>query len=173
MEYNTELLKEMIPWLVPVVVALIAIGLVMRLIGRVRNRMTRLRPQDARAIGHLANALLGLLVAVIMLTLLEVLEVPLGNVWTAVSTVLALVAIGFFAVWSVLSHLTAALVLFFQRPFRIGDTLQLADDDYRGDVVKKGMFFTTVRDADGGHSHIPNNLLFQRRFRVGPAKSAD
>jgi len=73
-------------------------------------------------------------------------------------------------VWSILSHMTAAVVILLQRPFRTGDRLQLADDEYVGRVVNTGLFYTMVEDDEGGHSMIPNNLLFQRRFRINPPR---
>ena len=163
---NAEQLKDMVPVLLPIVVALVVVTLVLSLIRRVRRQIIAKRPQHVREIHLLSNIVLWSAMVIILLTLLEALEVPLGNVWTAVSTMMALVAIGFVAVWSILSHMTASLVLFFQRPFRPGEYLQLADDAYSGKVTKTGLFYTVVEDADGGRSQIPNNILFQRRFRV-------
>lgn len=166
MVYNEEILNEWIPVLLPIVIALLAISLVLALTGRMRRRFADKHPRHLKEVYGIANVLRSILILIIALTLLESLEVPLGNVWTAVSTMLALVAIGFFAVWSILSHMTAALVLFLQRPFREGEILQLGDESYSGKVIQKGLFFTTVLDDEGGRSQIPNNLLFQRRFRI-------
>lgn len=166
MSETMEAMNEWLPALIPLVLALVAISLVFGLFRRLRQRLTGKRPQHEREIRLVTRLLSNLVAVIIVLVLLEVLNVPLGNVWTAVSTVIALVAIGFFAVWSILSHLTAAVVLMLQRPFRPGDMLQFGDEEYRGKVIQTGAFFTRVEDADGGHSQIPNNLLFQKRFRV-------
>jgi small-conductance mechanosensitive channel len=50
--------------------------------------------------------------------------------------------------------------------YSAGQYLQLGDEDYYGKIIRTGMFFTTVEDPDNGHSRIPNNILFQKRFRV-------
>jgi small-conductance mechanosensitive channel len=170
MSLDIEFLKQLVPVAIPILVGLLALAIVVSSVGRVRHRVTRKRPQYVREIRMVSNLILGLLAFMVIMGTLEALNVPLGNVWTAISTVLALVAIGFFAVWSILSHMTAAVVLFFQRPFRTGDYLQFGDEAYAGRVVNTGLFFTTVEDADGGRSQIPNNLLFQRRFRVTAEK---
>ena len=159
-----------IPILIPLAVTLVALGILNSLTRRVRRRLTVLRPRHNREIRIVSNLILGIATFIILMAFLEAVNVPLGNVWTAISTLLALVAIGFFAVWSILSHMTAAVVLFLQRPFRIGDYLQFADETYSGKVVRTGLFFTQLEDADGGRSQIPNNLLFQRRFRVSEEK---
>lgn len=167
MEILTENLSDFMP-VVLIVAALLVLFIGTGFVRRVRNRLGRKRPQNIKEINVVANMVNGLFAVVVILLLLQALNVPLGNVWTAVSAVFALVAIGFFAVWSILSHMTAAIVIFFQRPFRTGEYLQFADESYTGRVQKTGLFFTTIEDDDGGFSQIPNNLLFQRRFRVTP-----
>lgn len=173
MEYNLDALRDFLPVLIPVAIALVVALAVVAVIRRIQGRIVARRPQQEKEICLVTAIIRNLLLVIIFLTLLEAVNVPLGNLWTAVSTVIALVAIGFFAVWSVLSHMTAAVVLFFQRPFRPGDNLQLADDNYEGQVIRTGLFYTLVRDAEGGHSQIPNNILFQRRFRVTKPSVSD
>ena len=169
---NQEQLKELIPILLPLAVALLVMLVVMAVIRRIRNRLVGLRPQHQREIRLTSKVITFAALVVIVMATLESLNVPLGNIWTAVSTVLALVAIGFVAVWSILSHMTASVVILLQRPFRSGDNLQLADDEYVGTVLKTGLFYTHVQDSEGGVSLIPNNILFQRRFRITPPKPA-
>jgi len=163
---NQEQIKELLPVMLPIAVALLVLVLVMAVIRRIRSRLISLRPQHQREIRMTFKVVTFTAFVIIVMATLESLNVPLGNVWTAVSTVLALVAIGFVAVWSILSHMTASLVILLQRPFRTGDNLQLGDEEYVGQVIKTGLFYTHVRDSEGGVSLIPNNILFQKRFRV-------
>lgn len=166
MDYSADMIRDLAPYIIPLAVALVVVTLVIGVNRRVRGRIIARRPQHRREVTLVANIIQWTLLVIILMTMLEALNVPLGNVWTAISTVIALVAIGFFAVWSLLSHMTASVVLFFQRPFRVGEFIQFADEDYCGRVVKTGLFYTLVEDTDGGRSQIPNNLLFQKRFRV-------
>jgi len=174
MEDSLKPLMELIPVLLPLAVALVAALVIVALSRRLRGRITRKRPQQEREIRLVVAVLRNLILLIVFLGLLEAINVPLGNLWTAISTIIALVAIGFFAVWSVLSHMTAAVILFLQRPFRQGQQLQLGDEDYAGIVVKVGLFYTVVEDSERGRSLIPNNLLFQKRFRVtSPGEDSD
>ncbi len=75
---------------------------------------------------------------------------------------LALLGIGFVAVWSILSNVLCTLLLLTVRPFRIGDELELAPDPLRGRVVDLNLFFTTLQAPDGRLVQLPNNLFFQR-----------
>ncbi len=165
---NQETLRELMPVLLPLAVALLVLILVMAVVRRIRARLIGLRPQHEREIRMTSKAVTFVAFVIIVMATLESLNVPLGNVWTAVSTILALVAIGFVAVWSILSHMTASVVILLQRPFHAGDRLQLGDEEYVGTVLKTTLFYTHVRDSEGGVSLIPNNILFQKRFRVTP-----
>ncbi len=84
--------------------------------------------------------------------------------------VLALIAIGFFAVWSTLSNVLCSLFLLTVRPFHMGDEVELLPDPVRGRVTDLNLFFTTLATDDGRLVQIPNNLFFQRvavRRRAG------
>lgn len=82
--------------------------------------------------------------------------------FAALGGLLALVGIGFVAVWSILSNVLCTLLLLTLRPFRVGDELELVPDPLRGRVVDLNLFFTTLQAADGRLIQLPNNLFFQR-----------
>jgi len=101
------------------------------------------------------------LLAASLLLLLQVMGV-LRSVVAAVTGVLALVSIGFVAVWSVLSNTLCSLILMITRPFRIGDTISFPPDDIRGRVVNFNLLFTTMETENGMLLQVPNNTFFQR-----------
>lgn len=102
-----------------------------------------------------------LLSAASLLLVLQVMGV-LGSVVTAVTGVLALVSIGFVAVWSVLSNTLCSLILMITRPFRMGDTIAFPPDQICGKVVNFNLLFTTMETEDGFLLQVPNNTFFQR-----------
>lgn len=53
--------------------------------------------------------------------ILSVLGFEIGGLWAMLSTVLGHVAIGFVAVWSILSHTSATMLILFLHPFQMGD----------------------------------------------------
>ena len=87
------------------------------------------------------------------------------NVWASVTAVLAMVAVGFVAVWSVLSNAFCSVVLMIVRPFNVGDSIEIPGDTWRGKVIDFNMIFTTLRDDDGSLLQVPNNLFFQKPIR--------
>lgn len=105
---------------------------------------------------------------VFVLALLLVLHnfgVQIGGIWALISTVLAMIAIGFVAVWSLLSNMSATLLILIFRPFEIGDRIEFVGEPTKGKVIHLGMMFTTLRESDASVLQIPNNIIFQRVVR--------
>jgi small-conductance mechanosensitive channel len=88
------------------------------------------------------------------------------HVFTALSTVLALIAVGFVAVWSVLSNFLCTFLLILFRPFKINDSIEFPTDNLSGRVVEMTTFATILEDPNGNHLHIPNNLFFQKVIKI-------
>lgn len=83
-----------------------------------------------------------------------------------VGTILGLIAIGFVAMWSVLSNLLCAFVLVMFKPFSVGDELELAgDESVKGTVTDLSLIFTTLDAGEREKIIIPNNVFFQRIFK--------
>ena len=80
------------------------------------------------------------------------------------SSFFALVGIAFFASWSVLSNVTAGVILFFSFPHRMGDKIKILDGDnsLEGVVVDITMFTLQLEDESHHILTIPNNLLIQK-----------
>lgn len=106
-----------------------------------------------------------LLLLIVTLMALQHLGV-LANAWTTISTVLAMVAIGFFAVWSVLSNLMSTLFLLVARPFRVGDTVEILPEGLKGKVIDLSFTFTTLKEEGGDLIRVPNNQFLQKLLRI-------
>ncbi|MDQ8181040.1 mechanosensitive ion channel family protein [Pelagicoccus sp. SDUM812005] len=103
----------------------------------------------------------GVFLAALVL-ILSAYGIPIGNFWTFISTILGLVAIGFVAVWSVLSNISATFFLLGFKPFKVGDYICLVGDDISGRVIDVNFMFTTLRRDNGDVFRIPNNQFFQK-----------
>ncbi|RML59339.1 hypothetical protein ALQ93_05031 [Pseudomonas syringae pv. pisi] len=92
--------------------------------------------------------------------------------WTALSGFVAVAAVAFFAMWSVLSNLLCAILIFTIGPFRIGDMVELVDTldkpGVKGRVVAINLMFTTLietPEAGGALVQVPNSQFFQKSVR--------
>jgi small-conductance mechanosensitive channel len=103
--------------------------------------------------------------AIAIILILGVLGFQIGGIWAMLSTIFGLVAIGFVAVWSLLSHTTATVLLLFLRPFQVGDDLEFPGESVGGRVIDLNFFFTTLLDHEGVLHQVPNNLFFQKTLR--------
>jgi small-conductance mechanosensitive channel len=85
-----------------------------------------------------------------------------------VGTILTALGIAFFAQWSLLSNVTSSLLLFFNHPVKIGDTIKVLDKDYpfEGEVTDLTYFFIHLKTNNGETITIPNSLLLQKSVSV-------
>ena len=72
------------------------------------------------------------------------------------SSILAVLGVGFFAQWSILSNLTASVILFFNHPVRIGDRIKVIDKDfnYIGKVNDITGFFLFMKTRPRRKYHL-------------------
>jgi len=89
----------------------------------------------------------------------------IGTILALIGSVLGLVAIGFVAVWSVLSNFLCTFVLVVFTPFSVGDELELPADNVKGRVADLSLIFTTLQVSGTESVVIPNNTFFQKVFK--------
>ncbi len=80
------------------------------------------------------------------------------------SSLFAVLGVALFASWSILSNITAGIILFFYFPFKIGDRIHILDNDFPEEAV--------IDDIRAFHVHLitdkgqlvtyPNSLLLQK-----------
>lgn len=88
------------------------------------------------------------------------------EIMTILTTMLAMVAIGVVAVWSILSHVSASFLLMTTKPFRINDMVQFVGEEVKGRVVDLNLFYTTLQISDTEKIQVPNNMFFQKAVQV-------
>ena len=84
------------------------------------------------------------------------------------SSILAILGVGFVAQWSILSNLTASVILFFNHPLRLGDRIRVLDKDFdwTGRVEDLSGFYLFMRTDDGKRITIPTNLVIQKGIEI-------
>src|SRR5690606_26344405 len=80
------------------------------------------------------------------------------------SSIFAVVGIALFAQWSILSNITASMIIFFGFPYKVGDRIKVLDKDgdMSGDIVEISMFHVIMRREDGNLITYPNSLILQK-----------
>lgn len=143
---------------------------------RLKNR--GLIPVDLHRI--LSATIKWLTLIVLLLVVLGLFGISVASFWAALSGVLVLLAVGFVAVWSLLSNLLCSVLLIIFAPFRIDDEIEIQDPaspvTMRGRVLDINIMFTTllVVDQDGTDSllRVPNNIFFQKYIRTWQGRNS-
>jgi small-conductance mechanosensitive channel len=85
-----------------------------------------------------------------------------------ISSVFAIVGVASFAQWSILSNITAGIVIFFSYPFKIGDKIKIHDKDFpiEAEIEDIKAFYILLKTTDGEFVTFPNNLLMQKGISI-------
>ena len=87
-----------------------------------------------------------------------------GEVSLFLSSAFAVIGIAFFAQWSILSNITASVVIFFGFPYRVGDQIKITDADFdlSGTLEEIGLFHVLIRSPEGNVITYPNSMILQK-----------
>ncbi|MFD0797850.1 mechanosensitive ion channel domain-containing protein [Maribacter chungangensis] len=87
------------------------------------------------------------------------------------SSIFAVIGVALFAQWSILSNITAGVIIFFSFPFKIGNTIRILDKELTGPEAKEFDTFK-IEDIRAFHLHLrkhngeiltyPNNMILQK-----------
>lgn len=99
---------------------------------------------------------------IFMLSLIIIWGINLKNLWASLTAVLAMIAVAFFAVWSLVGNILAGIILFFTVPFKINNSIELLPDGIKGKVMSINTFYTLLVDEEDNYINIPNSLFFQK-----------
>lgn len=80
------------------------------------------------------------------------------------SSIFAVIGIGLFAIWSILSNITSGIIMFFYFPYKIGDKIQIHDKDFPLAAIIEDIkaFQLHLRTDEGELVTYPNNLFLQK-----------
>ena len=80
------------------------------------------------------------------------------------SSVFAVIGIGLFAIWSILSNITSGIIMFFNFPYKVGDKIEIHDKDFpiKAIIEDIAAFQLHLRLDNGDLVTYPNNLILQK-----------
>lgn len=80
------------------------------------------------------------------------------------SSVFAVIGIGLFAIWSILSNITSGIIMFLSFPYKVGDKIKIHDHDFplEGIIEDIRAFQLHLRIENGDLITYPNNLMLQK-----------
>jgi small-conductance mechanosensitive channel len=102
------------------------------------------------------------------ITVIVIWGVQTKDIFIMVSSVATVIGVAMFAQWSILSNITAGIILFFSFPFKIGDVVMIHDKDFleEGEIEDIGTFYVTLKSKEGEVIMYPNTLFFQKGITI-------
>jgi small-conductance mechanosensitive channel len=90
-----------------------------------------------------------------------------------ISSFLTILGIAFFAQWSILSNITAGIILFVNYPVKIGDKITILEKDNNigGEIKDIGAFFITLKTAKNEFITVPNSIILQKNIKYYPQEN--
>lgn len=117
--------------------------------------------------------ILVILIAVFLLLLSW--DYKLSDLSLVFSSVFAVLGVALFAIWSILSNVTAGVILFFSFPYKIGNKIKIHDKDLPIEAIIEDIkaFHLHLRTADGELITYPNNLILQKAVSLVEREQSD
>lgn len=102
------------------------------------------------------------------LVLIAIWSVRQEQVLIFASSLLTVFGVALFAEMSILSNITACIILFFQHPVKVGDTVSVSHEgrDIEGELIDITYFFVFIKTADKGILSVPNAALLKSSFMI-------
>ena len=135
-----------------------------RAAGKYLERIGRIKAVHWTRVKYLTKTSRFALSIAFIIALCIVLGLGYSEVSFVFSSVFAVIGVALFAQWSILSNITASVVIFFGFPYRVGDRIKVTDADFdlSGTVEEISLFNLQMRSATGNLVTIPNSMLLQR-----------
>jgi len=114
---------------------------------------------------HLMNRYVSVTLFIITLLIIPfIFGTDMKDLALVFSSIFAVIGIGLFAIWSILSNITSGIIMFFSFPYKVGDKIQIHDKDFplEGIIEDIRAFQLHLRLDNGDLVTYPNNLILQK-----------
>lgn len=161
-------MQEYIPQIIATAIILIITSVSKIIIGKLIRGYSIFSKKVETRSGHIIRVIAILLNITCFICIVVVWGVDPKNILVALSSMFAVIGVAFFAQWSILSNVTAGILIFFTSPFHIGDYVKIHDKDtpIEAEVLDILTFHTHFKTKEGEIIVYPNSLLLQKGISV-------
>jgi len=160
--------EEMIKIIISTAFVIIIYPVVRFIINKLIDNVAKLNLYDEGRSKMIKKILNVLIIFIIVTILISIWGVDTKNLFLALSSVFAVIGVALFAQWSILSNVTAGIVIFFSMQFKIGDKIKIHDKDFPIEATLKDIrtFYLYLETDDGEKITYPNNMILQKGISV-------
>lgn len=135
----------------------------MRFLSKTIHRIGESKSVNPYRVKYISKTLGISLTLVFIILLFLLLGIQYAQLSLFLSSVFAVIGVALFAQWSMLSNVTASLIIFFAFPYRVGDVIKIVDkDDNLSGVIEEISLFHVIIARDGVVITYPNSFMLQK-----------
>lgn len=161
-------LKEYLPQIIATVVTIVALPVFKYIARKLVRKYGQLAHMSMPRIRQVRQIIAILLNITFILIIAIIWGVRPQNILIGLSSVFAILGVALFAQWSMLSNVTAGILMYFSAPYHVGNKIQIIDKDYPivATIEIIGTFYTHIRTDEDELIVIPNNLFLQKMVAI-------
>lgn len=165
--------EEIVKIIISVVFIFIIYPLARYVARKIINNVSQRNLYDANRTKMIKKTIYAMIMFLIFILLVGLWGVDTKNLIVALSSVFAVIGVAFFAQWSILSNITAGIVIYFSLPLKIGDRIKIIDKEFSSELIVDDIktFYLSMHSDEGERIIYPNNLLLQKGIAVMKAKN--
>jgi len=135
-----------------------------RLFKRILSKIAKRKHVNEKRLFYIERVFEVLFILVGLTSLALIWSVDVKGVSVFASSLFAIIGVAMFAQWSILSNVTASIIIFFTFPAKVGDKIRIVDGDnsIEGTIKEIALFQIELRDNENNLVMYPNNLLLQK-----------
>ncbi len=151
-----------------IAISFVVLVILMAITKRITKKVTLVKQLEPNRKKVVLNAFYFFYYLIFATAVIIISGIKLEDITIFLSSVLALLGVAFFAQWSLLSNLTASIIIFFYHPLKIGDRIKILDKEFESEgLVKNVTGFYTMLELDNGRNvSIPNSLILQKGIEI-------
>lgn len=165
-------MKAYIPQIIATGITLLANPIIKIILAKIIRRSSELMIKSDARVEQVIRIVKMLVNAGCILVFTIIWGVEPKNLLVALSSIFAVVGVALFAQWSILSNITAGIIIFFSMPFRIGDEIKIIDKDMPIEATIENIFTFAIhlRTKEGELVVLSNSQFLQKTVSVKDIK---
>lgn len=161
-------MREFIPQIIATLILILVMPLCKLIILKIVRKYGTLSRKLESRIRHITKVISILINLSAIIMIIVIWGVDPRNIFIAFSSIFAVIGVAFFAQWSLLSNVTAGILIFFTTPLLIGDYIRIHDKDIPIDaeIIDILTFNIHLRTLEGEIIIYPNSLFMQKAVSI-------
>ena len=162
----TYFLHVVLPALIAIVVGVIVERALAVLVSRIAKR----RGLDPYHTHLLKLIVRWLIIIIVVIVVAGIFGIGVQSIWISLAAFIAMMLVGFFAAWSILSNLLAFLIIVVTRPVRVGDKVTVMPENLGGELIDINLIYSKLRTTEDDEIFVPN-VTFLTKFILVSSKN--